>query len=338
MSNVYKALKRAEREGFWHSESQTEPLAGVEQPARTQSPSADSTTSIRGDSQKAAAQREGANRDEFLRDVRSSRRVLDREVAEASTPGWISKLWRIVAGNEIVGNHEAPSIVIGDENATPAAEKFQLLRVWLQSWTSAAHERVILVCSSLPNEGKSFVSLNLGLALASNGSHVTLVDADLRKPSLYQSFGLSPLTGLYSFLAGRADFKESLTATGLPGLSLVSSQEVAESATELIAGPRMRDFIGRAREMDPEQYILIDASPVLAAPESEILAELADAVLFVVAANHTPRALVKKALGLLGHARKLDVVLNRYEASFTTSRRLGYKYGYGYGEAERDFS
>ncbi len=332
MSNVYKALKRAEREGFWNAE------APPGSPATNQPP----TTIIRATAEAAAlsnvtpkeVQPGGAVREEFLRDVRSSRRVLNREAADASTPGWLDRLWRIVAGAEPGGSQEVPSIVIGDESAIRAAEKFQLLRVWLQSWTQVNHERAILVSSSLPGEGKSFVSLNLGLALASTGSRVTLIDADLRKPSLYRSFGLSPLNGLYSFLTGQADFAESLTATGLPGLTLVSGQEVAEGATELIAGPRMREYLKRTREMDPEQYILIDAPPVLAAPESEILAELADAVLFVIAANRTPRALVKKALGLVGHARKLDVVLNRYEASFTTSRRLGYQYG-GYGELER---
>jgi capsular exopolysaccharide synthesis family protein len=347
MSNVYKALKRAEREGRWRPETPNESEGAAQSTALAQEASADPNANIqcedsttipisptladrspgtsgpRSDEIKQKSQA-FAERGQFLDDLRTARPRFERERAASVPPGPLRALWRLLIGQETIDGSDAPSIVIGDEATTGAAEKFQLLRVWLQNWTKEHHERVILVTSALPGEGKSFVSLNLALALASSGHSVMLIDADLRKPCLHRSFSLTPLNGLHSYLDGRSDFAQSLSQVGLPNLTLVSAQEQAVSATELIAGPRMKEFLQQAREMDPEQFILIDAPPALATPESEILTELVDAVLFVMAANHTPREMVIEALKLLANVPKLGVVLNRFEPAFSTSQRLGY--------------
>lgn len=345
MSNVYKALKRAEREGHWRNES----ADGAAQAAELAPPPSATAAGEQGSASPrpprntgggaelrhiaasndpAAKSESPGERHEFLRELKATRPGVERELVEPPAPGGMQKLWRLLtAPPDREDNQDMPAVVIGDEALSSAAEKFELLRVWLQSWTQANHERAILISSSLPGEGKSFVSLNLALALASSGHRVMLVDADLRKPCLYRSFALAPLNGLGAYLEGRAHFEHSLTATGLPNLTLVSSQEEVESGTELIAGPGTREFLQRARLIDPEQFILIDSPPALAAPEAEILADVVDAVLFVIAANRTPRELVKKALSLLAHAAKVGVVLNRFEDAYSTSRRLGYKYG-----------
>ena len=140
-----------------------------------------------------------------------------------------------------------------------------------------------------------------------------------------------PLHGLLDYLEGRADFAACLTRVpALPTLTLVAAGGVTTAAAELMAGRRMSEFVAQARALEPPHYVLIDAPAALATPETEILASVVDAALLVVAANHTPRQMVKEAFQLLKNTTTCGVVLNRFEPPYSTSRKVAYGY---YGQA-----
>ena len=187
-----------------------------------------------------------------------------------------------------------------------------------------------MVTSSAPAEGKSFVSLNLAITLARLGRRVLLVDIDLRNPKLHQTFNLVPLGGLTGYLLDNLPLESCLSDTGVRNLTLVAtSSRAALFSSEILASPRMRQFVADVRAAGRWDYVVLDSAPVLAASETQIVARLADTLLFVVAANRTGRGAIARSLELLKATPLLGLVFNRFEPPY--SHRVEYGYGYGYG-------
>jgi capsular exopolysaccharide synthesis family protein len=213
---------------------------------------------------------------------------------------------------------------MNQESLSRASEQFQVLRSNLEGWSAEQGRAVILVTSALPGEGKSFVALNLAVALSDAGSNVLLVDADLRAPSLHLPFNLVPRSGLLPYLEGKAEFPDSVTPTSSPRLGLIAAAGVTLSGPEAFASSRMRALIQSTRELTPPHFVLIDTPAALAAPEAQILAKLADAALLVVGANNTPRAAITDTLELMKGVSKIMVVLNRFQPTYSAAKNLRY--------------
>ncbi len=175
-------------------------------------------------------------------------------------------------------------------------EQFHLFAVGVQSWAAENHKRVFMLTSALSGEGKSFMAINLAASLARIGNRVVLIDADLRSPTLHRAFNIAPMRGLLSYLTEEADFHSCLQSTQIPGLLLVPADGTSYTPTEALARPRMREFVREARSLAPPHFVIIDAPAAAAVPESQILNGLIDAIVVVVAANRTPRALVKQTI------------------------------------------
>ncbi len=208
-----------------------------------------------------------------------------------------------------------PALVVGrsESQYRKVIEQFQLLAVGLQSWSDEHDKRVFMLTSALSGEGKSFMALNLAASLAQIGNRVVLVDADLRSPTLYRAFNLAPAPGLVNYLAVETEFQACLHATQTSGLFLVPAGGTSYTPTETLARPRMREFIRELRGMVPQHYVIIDAPAVAAVPESQILNRMIDALMVVVAANRTPRALVKQTIEKAAGTPIYGIVLNRFE-------------------------
>lgn len=176
------------------------------------------------------------------------------------------------------------------------------------------------------------MSLNLAITLARLGRRVLLVDTDLRNPKLHQTFNLMPLGGLTDYLLDNLPLESCLSDTGVRNLTLVAtSNRAALFSSEILANPRMRQFVADARAAGRWDYVVLDSAPVLAASETQIVARLADTVLFVVAANRTGRGAIARSLELLKATPLLGLVFNRFEPPYSHRVEYGYGYGYGYG-------
>jgi capsular exopolysaccharide synthesis family protein len=228
-----------------------------------------------------------------------------------------------------VRDDRGPMLVIGQRQYAKASEHFLVFARTLQDWATTNDKRIFTITSALTREGKSFVSLNLAASLARLGNHVILVDGDLRASSLHYSFNLVPIRGLIDYLNGNADLSGSLHPTPVPGLWLVPAGGASRAPTEAFGGQRMRDFIGEARAMVPTPYVIFDTPAASAVPEPQILARLSDALIIVVAANHTPRELVKQTIQNAAGATIFGIALNRFEPPHSTVVRYPAKYSIG---------
>jgi exopolysaccharide/PEP-CTERM locus tyrosine autokinase len=197
-----------------------------------------------------------------------------------------------------------------------------------------------MVTSATTGEGKTFVAANLAAGIAHDlHFHALLVDCDLRHPSLSQWFGVQNGHGLSDFLVGRAQLSELLMKTEMEKLTLLTGGSAQAKPAELIGSKRMEALVNELRSRYNDRYIILDATPLLATSEPEVLGRLVDGILIVVRAGVTPRETVKQAIASLDPKKILGFVLNdvKFKSSGLFSRYFGsdgYYTRYGYGKRE----
>jgi capsular exopolysaccharide synthesis family protein len=197
----------------------------------------------------------------------------------------------------------------------PEAEGYRLLRAAILAAAPLKGRtgRILLVTSAMPCEGKTTTLANLGVSLAQSGKRVLLVDANLRNPSLHQTFGLPLEPGLATLLGPDGDALRSDTVreTSVPGLRVLTAGRPPANVAELLDRPRMGALL---RELGSEaDYVLLDSPAVLGVSDAVILAQGADAVLLVVDARATRSEALAQAVTALqpAGAQLLGVALNR---------------------------
>jgi capsular exopolysaccharide synthesis family protein len=171
---------------------------------------------------------------------------------------------------------------------------------------------VLLVTSVQAGEGKTTVSLNLAISLASLGKRVLLVDADLRRPSLHRALQLPESPGLSEHLAGARPWQLSATVAGDSELTVLCAGGPAEAPAELLSGERMRAFVAEAQAA--YDFVVVDSPALMVnVADSRILSSYVDGIVMVVRGGVTPREVLRR---LLGHMRNVvGVVLNDLESS-----------------------
>jgi capsular exopolysaccharide synthesis family protein len=242
-----------------------------------------------------------------------------RDAAAARSPrrSW----WRPFFGSSQLKRSD-PALIVGDDAFAEVVGEFVILATRVRQASVEHGKRVILITSAVAGEGRSFVALNLAAILADANTPVVLVEADLRNPVLHRSLQVGPSLGLLAYLTKGAELTDCLYPTRLPGLKLLPAGGVAGFAPGVFASSRTRVCIDAIRALDSQPYILIDAPPVLAAPEVQILASVSDTLMMVVAANSTPRSALLKALETIKDTPLFGVVLNRFEMPFSAARAV----------------
>jgi protein-tyrosine kinase len=275
-----------------------------------------------GESSPRGSERSGlklpdVSRHESGKSAREQEHTLSRSRSERFA--W---LWSRLTGRA-VSKEDGPPLIINKSKFTGANEPIQILQTQIERWSAETGKRMLLVASALPNEGKSFIALNLAAACASPQTPVLLIDANLRTPSLHRTLGITSTNGLGPYLNNIGGFTGCLHQTNIPGLTFIPVGSFSGSPIRVFANSRMNDFLNSARALQPSHLILIDSSAALTAAEVQILASQVDASLLITAANRTSRAAVLGAADLLKSAPILGVVLNRFEAPFSRLRTIG---------------
>jgi capsular exopolysaccharide synthesis family protein len=214
-----------------------------------------------------------------------------------------------------------PLLVAGLAPKSPAAEQYRQLRTRLSHAEGASNLRTVLITSPQKGEGKSLTSANLALTMAQElQRRVILVEADLRKPSLQQYFGLPVGPGLAEYLSGAAELKDVMQFLPDHNLTVIRAGTAPTNPAELLGSTAMRRLLDQLRTR--YDRVLLDTPPVLPLADVAILAPLVDGTLMVVRAGVTPRPAIENALRAFDSSRLLGVVLNesgmeqdyRYEA------------------------
>jgi polysaccharide biosynthesis transport protein len=231
-----------------------------------------------------------------------------RHMAGEKYPASIVPLWNRIEGN-------------GQNSAL--AEAFHELRTSVLLSTAKHPPKTVLVTSAKGGEGKTTVAANLAVSLAQLGEKVLLIDADLRRPSLHNFFGLPNTSGLVNFLTGNPDWRSLLSHPAPIGLSVLPSGPIPPNPADLLSSEYMPALI---REASKEyKFIVLDSPPLLNLADSRILATLVDGVILVVGGGITPRELVHRA-----YASAVDAGSHVLGATinFADTRSDYYSYGY----------
>ena len=217
------------------------------------------------------------------------------EVETAAKGKMFKKAKREIAPPDI--NH---SPVFNDEHST-AAEAFRTLRATIQIAEGTVKNNLILVTSFLPEEGKSFCSLNLGVAMAQSGQRTLLVDAQLRKPTLEERiFSSRGSYGLSDFLEGAVDFSSIIRASPIPNLDVVTAGSPSPHPAEILSRGRFRDFLDMAQPHYDK--IIFDTASVTPVSDTLCFARLFPIICVVLRAGQTSKSAGLRGLELMNRA------------------------------------
>jgi capsular exopolysaccharide synthesis family protein len=184
-----------------------------------------------------------------------------------------------------------------DKDNSAIAEAFRKLRTNLQFLAVDNPPRVILVASSMPNEGKTTTAINIALALAEAEHNVVLVGGDMRRPMLEEYLDVIEEVGFSTVLAGRASLDDALQKTRFPRLTVLASGAIPPNPSELLGSLAAKKVLDELRvNFD---YVVVDSTPLLAVTDAAILAAAADGVLIMTRFGQTKREQLAHAVGSL---------------------------------------
>jgi exopolysaccharide/PEP-CTERM locus tyrosine autokinase len=227
----------------------------------------------------------------------------------------------------------AAGFITPDGPRTKITEEFRLIKRTVlarRSQSTLPNANLILVTSSAPQDGKTFVSLNLALSLASERDlRVLLIDADLPKPSIPSTLGIEAERGLIDVLTDDGvDMADVLLRTNIDGLTVLPGGRQHALSTEILASQRMARFVDEVARRYGDRIVIFDSPPVLATSEPSVLAQHVGQVVFVVRSETTDVTAVRAALDILGNA-PVGFVFNASRRQFGTAQ-FGYYRNKGY--------
>lgn len=188
--------------------------------------------------------------------------------------------------------------------------------------------KVVVLTSSVPEEGKSLTSILLATVTAQMGAKALIIDADLRRRTLHHTLRKKPEPGLIALLNGSATFDEAVRVDDKNGLHAILVERNKASAPDLLSSAAFKKFLDDARER--YDLVILDAPPVLPVTDARILGKMADALVYVVKWNDTPKGVVKNGMESLSNLGIHISGLVFAQVDRKKQREYGYGH-YGYG-------
>lgn len=232
-------------------------------------------------------------------------------------------------------------------SSTSFAEMYRVLRASVTLLGDEAKRKITLFSSAIPGEGKTLTSANFALAAAGQGRKTLLIDLDLRKPALHKVFGLTreqqAHVGITECLANQFPLSAGIIRnTGVENFHLMLSGKRAPNPGELLSTGRINALLVEACSL--YDVVVLDTAPLLAVPDTRILAPLADNVCLVCRADYVPKGAVRHALSTLeedrtsisgivfnGFTEKRRLIGDNNTYGYYRTSRYGRAYRYGYG-------
>ena len=246
------------------------------------------------------------------------------------------------------------SIVVQENKNNMMEETFRNIRTNLLFMLEKG-QKVILVTSSIPKEGKSFTAANLAVSLAFLGKKTLIVGLDIRKPGLNKTFGFNTRShGITNYLQNpdQVNLNDMIfTSDVSPNLDILPGGSVPPNPTELVARPIFDETIEQLKKQ--YDYIVLDTAPIGLVTDTSIIAHVADIGILVCRADFTPKAAYQNINNLQKDQifKKMTTVINGIDMNkrknsygygygrkygYGYGSRYGYGYGYGYGYEEEN--
>ncbi len=214
-----------------------------------------------------------------------------------------------------------------DSPKSPVSEAFRSIRTNIEYIVQGKEKCIFSVIADSPGIGKTYISINMASIYAMYGKKTVLIGMDLRKPRLYQEFGISNKIGASSYLAGKASIDDIIQPSGkLPTLDIITAGPIPPNPAELIASDKCAQLFAELKER--YDYIIIDTPPLLWVTDALLLMKHVDTSLYVVRQSVTN----KKAFNIVVN----DLAQRNYNVSLVVNGinyqgAYGYRYSYGYG-------
>src|SRR2546430_2000809 len=214
-----------------------------------------------------------------------------------------------------LGNGKAARLVLRQDDSLDAAlEAYRGLRTKLMRAQSESRLRSIVITSSLPGEGKTLTTMNLGLCYAQlPQQRVLVIDGDMRTRGLTSMLDHPSSPGLAEILSGDVAPDGAIVATNQKNLFILPAGTVSSPSPELFTGTRWQEFLGHCGEMF--KIILIDTPTILPRGDFELISAACDGIVMVVRAHHGQRETLQKTARTVDAAKLLGVVFNATDAS-----------------------
>ena len=242
-------------------------------------------------------------------------------------------------------DHGQRSLQLISQKGMPFAyvEAYKSLRTNLNFLTSSTGARAIVVTSTMPEEAKSNVSVNLALTLAEDGKNVALVDCDLRKPVLHKYLKAGHnVKGVSNIVSNQCKLEEALLRLEQFKITFLPDGTPPPNPSELLGSARMQQMIQQLRATF--DYVIFDAPPISMVTDAAVIGNQVDGALFVVRSSYAPAESVEAAVKKLKDTgvKVLGAVLTRYDAKTALKgsnyayNYYSYGYGYSYGTSQTD--
>ncbi|RYG01387.1 MAG: polysaccharide biosynthesis tyrosine autokinase, partial [Chitinophagaceae bacterium] len=240
----------------------------------------------------------------------------------------IEKLTSAPIIGEIAYDKAKEAIVIQEGKRTFVAEQFRRMRASLGYLGGKSGRKKILVTSSLPKEGKSFVSLNLSMSLALTDKRVILLELDLSNPSLSNKLNVKHEKGASNFLQGELEPEDIIKRTAAhKNLFFIPAGTLPENPSELLLTDKLKELLNYLE--DVFDVIVIDSAPASLLSDAYILSPLCDTTLYVVKHDFTPKSYLER----LDEDNNSENQLTNLKIVFNGIKSRGFMknaYGYGY--------
>ena len=243
----------------------------------------------------------------------------------------VEKLSDVPVLSELGHNNTGNVIIDHSSNTDSNAELFRLLRTKLQFTLDYPSQKVMMVTSTEPGEGKSYVSLNLAISLSLTGKKVMLMGLDLRKPQLKKHLNLDGEEGMSSILSGHvSDYRSIIQhVAAYPTLDVIPGGVIPPNPNELLMSKRLDDMVEKLR--NEYDYIVIDTAPVGAVSDSFLIDRVVDIAIYMCRMDYSD----KRNIEFLNHVKadkslkRPYLVINDVNMQSKYYYHRGYSYGYG---------
>jgi capsular exopolysaccharide synthesis family protein len=230
---------------------------------------------------------------------------------------------------------ESHEEMMNTNSRSSSAEAIRIVRTNLEFMLSKVvpgKAKTVFVTSTIPGEGKTFVSVNVAGTIALSGKKVLLVGLDIRNPKLAEYWPINP-KGVTNYLSGKENnLKELITPLkNYKNFDVLSSGIIPPNPVELLMDDRITKMFDELKSL--YDYIIVDTAPVSLVTDTILVANNADAFIYVVRANYLDRRMLRVPEMFYNEKKlpNMSMVLNDTKL---TNKGYGYGYGYGYGNEQ----
>ena len=257
-----------------------------------------------------------------------SRNILFRQEIEAITS--------LPVIGEIENNNLKNSLVIEDGKSSYIAEQFRMLRTSLRFFSIQSKCKKILITSTIPGEGKSFIALNLAMSLSLSGKKVILVEYDLSNPTLSVKLGIEETIGIADYLSSFYEIEEVIQKLDVnDNCYIITAGTLPSNPSELNLNDRTEKLL---KYLDNYfDFVIIDSAPVGILSDGYILSRYCDATIYVVRHRHTPKKMLERLEynNRINELKNIGIVFNGVRTRGFSRNSYGYGYSYIYKDKKR---